>query len=123
MCLRTNERAGHRCGYVRVPKEHPLFEKSYNDCDLDVHGGLTFSDYAHQEGMEEGYYLGFDCGHWGDATDYSIMQEQFKAIYQEMDKRSQELFPKFDSYRETLWTTGMVAEETERLADQLTEAK
>ena len=38
-------------GYVFIPKEHPLHGVDYNEVynmypDLEVHGGLTFSDYA-----------------------------------------------------------------------------
>lgn len=35
---------GHWCGYVGVPKGHPAYGKGYDDVDVQVHGGLTFSD-------------------------------------------------------------------------------
>jgi len=31
------------CGYVGVPPSHPVYQKEYNDIDVAVHGGLTFS--------------------------------------------------------------------------------
>jgi hypothetical protein len=30
-CVVTFQRMGHRCGYVGVPKEHPLYGKDYSD--------------------------------------------------------------------------------------------
>lgn len=63
-------------GYVILPDDHELVDKFYGDFeedyDLEVHGGITFSDYLSQimdlENMdlEEGYVLGFDCNHAGD---------------------------------------------------------
>lgn len=56
---------GVPCGYVGVPKEHPLFGKCCGEepDDLSVHGGVTFC------GSIEGFdlwFLGFDTAHYGD---------------------------------------------------------
>jgi len=40
------------CGYVGVPPSHPMYQKEYNDIDVVVHGGLTFS---HMGGFKEIY--------------------------------------------------------------------
>jgi len=40
------------CGYVGVPPSHPMYQKEYNDIDVVVHGGLTFS---HLGGFREIY--------------------------------------------------------------------
>lgn len=63
-------------GYVILPDDHELVDKFYGDFEkeyeLEVHGGITFSDYLSRimdlENMdlEEGYVLGFDCNHVGD---------------------------------------------------------
>jgi len=38
-------RCGYANGYVAVPPEHPLHGVNYNDVeDIDIHGGLTFSE-------------------------------------------------------------------------------
>lgn len=74
-CLITRtEETGHLCGYVGVPKSHPLFEKDFYQPDVSVHGGLTYS--AHCQGhichvVEEGeddniWWFGFDAMHGGD---------------------------------------------------------
>jgi hypothetical protein len=64
---------GHRCGYVCVTKDHPWYGK--DDVDLDVHGGLTYSD------MRDGdWWFGYDCAHLGDAPDPDLMSDVYKAI-------------------------------------------
>lgn len=59
------------CGYVRVPKGHPAYAQDYDNIDVDVHGGLTYSanDFPIDDGelIEEGFWwIGFDCAHGGD---------------------------------------------------------
>ena len=60
--IRRNPQLLHLCGYVSVPKSHPAYGKPYDEPDLKVHGGLTYSD-DHADGF---WYFGFDCGHAGD---------------------------------------------------------
>ena len=44
----------------------------YDEIPVDVHGGLTFSNYAKELSWDEipdgdtGYVVGFDTGHYGD---------------------------------------------------------
>lgn len=49
------------CGYVDVPATHPMHGKHYDDVDVDVHGGLTYSE---KEG--DVWRFGFDTAHFGD---------------------------------------------------------
>ena len=80
-----------RCGYVGLPKGHKYVGKHYDELDLDVHGGLTFSEHNHRlkkEGYE--YYLGFDCAHFDDGADLKYMKENGATldemmIYRHMD--------------------------------------
>lgn len=93
-CLLRRNRSGILCGYVGVTEGHPLFSVEYSQCPkscgeeycshtpestLDVHGGLTYSDFCVDEGKEHGichipsagepervYWFGFDCNHSGD---------------------------------------------------------
>lgn len=77
-CLAVrNPRCGHWCGYVGVAEGHPYFGKSYFDCDVEVHGGLSFAAFCRPEENLEGsvchvpepgepdhvWWLGFDCAH------------------------------------------------------------
>lgn len=86
--------SGHWCGYVGVPPGHPLHGKDYNDCyddcpDLDVHGGLTYSNKCRGDDEatsvchvpEPGrphdvWWLGFDCAHLGDLSPGRSMRER-----------------------------------------------
>ncbi len=62
------------CGYVLIPENHTLYEKDYNyvqdNFDIDVHGGLTFSDrmkfYDFMRCLDNKYFIGFDCNHYKD---------------------------------------------------------
>lgn len=94
-CLIVRNGGGALCGYVGVAEGHPFFGVEYNGCAgkscgesycdhapdhaVEVHGGLTFSGFC-QEGEhgichvpapgepERVWWLGFDCGHFFDAS-------------------------------------------------------
>jgi hypothetical protein len=62
-------------GYVLIPKNHPLHGKQYDEIDVSVHGGLTFSELVDAEMIEmfelekedEGKWcVGFDTCHFSD---------------------------------------------------------
>lgn len=66
--------SGYRCGYVRLPKGHPWHGNvsCFNDHDLQVHGGITFNapdEPCAKGGADDGFWIGFDCAHAGDAPD------------------------------------------------------
>ena len=64
---------GWLCGYVSVPEGHNYSGMSYDDVDVQVHGGLTFgsNNFPDRDDNEKGYYwFGFDCGHAGDLMPY-----------------------------------------------------
>lgn len=85
-------RQSHRCGYVRVPKTHIAYGKSYEDLPIDVHGGLTFGD-VHSINKRFQWF-GFDCAHLGDRIgECAITGEHF-------------------------WTLEETWEETNRMAEQ-----
>ena len=116
--------ASHRCGYVRVPPGHPTHGQDRDDVGVDIHGGLTFAQIEpceeHEDG--QGYWLGFDCAHLGDANydpDALIKKLETREarvslqIHRDMDLR----FGRDRS--EHYWTQPEVERETERLAEQL----
>lgn len=68
---------GALCGYVGVPKHHPWHGKDYDDCEVEVHWGLTYAGkcagkICHKEetdgkiANQDVWWLGFDCAHSGD---------------------------------------------------------
>lgn len=80
-CLIVRGPSGALCGYVGVGQSHPHFEQHYNEVNVEVHGGLTFSDHCCPNPGDEGrgichvveagdddnvWWLGFDCAHSGD---------------------------------------------------------
>jgi len=81
-CLIVRNPLGALCGYVGVDKKHPFYGKHYNDVDVSVHWGLTFSDscgtwkddgqgICHIPDKNEPHHvwwLGFDCLHSGDTS-------------------------------------------------------
>jgi hypothetical protein len=70
---------GCRCGYVGVSKDHPLYEKHYNDLSdpyPDVHGGLTFSEGISDYPVESDlWWFGYDCNHLWDAPSTQYLEE------------------------------------------------
>ena len=94
LCLIIRNRAGALCGYVGVPKGHPAYTKHYDELDISVHGGLTFSDEGMDESHEETLYykprfhndkrlwwIGFDCAHYQDycpATHATMYKSYFE---------------------------------------------
>ncbi len=94
-CLAVRSHMGNWCGYVGVKEPHPLFNKPYQDTydhDLNVHGGLTFSDSCdlgsdESEGIchvpgpgdtDRVWWFGFDCAHAWDVA--PGMVEAFKNV-------------------------------------------
>ncbi len=68
----------HYCGYVGIPKSHPLYRKMNdfggNAYDVDdniiddvyAHGGITFTGHMKEWGRDY-FFIGFDCAHVTDA--------------------------------------------------------
>ena len=82
------------CGYVLIGKTHPYWAQE--GIDLDVHGGVTYTD---------GIKVGFDCAHAGD-----LMPARHKYVGMGMHPRDTN-----SVYRN--WA--FVTEELNRLAAQL----
>lgn len=86
-----------RCAYVVVPKENKLYEREYNELSLDVHGGVTFSEYGDVfSGRTDGelktlkdddWVLGIDFAHGGDSMDIwdlDAVEEELKHFIDEV---------------------------------------
>lgn len=72
---------GHLCGYVQIPKKHPLFEKiDKTEETIEAHGGLTFNRRGKPQALTDNededrtdeHWIGFDCAHSGDLTPLSV---------------------------------------------------
>ena len=60
---------GYRCGYVLVPHYHDVYEKRYEDINVQCHGGLTYSSHILMGTQYPSWWIGFDCAYAGDIVD------------------------------------------------------
>lgn len=116
------ESTGSLCGYIGISKGHPLFDKSYDDAEVTVHGGLTFSDRcqpSHDESRgichidpsnDNVWWFGFDCAHF---MDYNPAMEALLKTFADRPQRPP-CMPK-DIYRNIAYVTS----EVQSLAQQL----
>jgi hypothetical protein len=106
-CLAAINKMGIPVGYVGVSESHPDYAKTYHEIEgeIEVHGGLTFSEMWPDE--KDGlWYFGFDCGHAWD-IDMSIRDY--------IENRNTPRGPIFASNKNIEY----VQQECERLAEQL----
>lgn len=109
-CTRTID-MGHRCGYVALPKGHPLFGKDWDACydvapELNVDGGITFAN-----GTDDTWILGWDAAHCWHRPDPSIMSDNCRAIRERIGSFHDEFAVMVDA--------DMAEQETRRFARQL----
>jgi hypothetical protein len=100
-------------GYVAVPKDNKNYKVDYMDLDVEVHGGVTFSDYELYELIEDGDWLfGFDCLHSGDGRNPKLVEKY--------DLKMDNFFFDIPDYPGDTWKDEKyVKEECEKLAKQL----
>lgn len=134
-CLIQRNRWGVWCGYVGVPKGHPVYGKGYDDPkveDISVHGGLTYSAecsghicHVTEDADDKVHWFGFDCGHAGDYNPGMIENDKLVRKFMKEEGRS-DLLSSLDVsvdlarmfhgvYRDQAYAT----EETKQLAVQL----
>ena len=80
-------------GYAVIPEGHKFHGKHYDEIDVNVHGGLTFSSAADELDWPEitdehkgGWVVGFDCAHYGD-TPETCPEEYVKAEVESLIKQ------------------------------------
>ena len=65
----------HPTAYVEVPKSHKYFMSMYDNIDINVHGGLTYSEdflYISKEQKLKGWFIGWDYAHFDDFIGYEL---------------------------------------------------
>jgi|SRR3990172_582701 len=109
-CLAVRGPGGNWCGYVGVAEGHPYHGVEYSGCSLqakcgesycehgpgnhlEVHGGITYSDFCAEEkenGIchlpapgepEKVWWFGFDCAHAGDLSPSYQPDYKFGSVY------------------------------------------
>ena len=86
-------------GYVIVPKGHKAHGIEYDELEIDVHGGLTYSQEITEHQLEMfpsldesdigGWIVGFDTAHFNDnPTNCSIeyVQNQTEKLKEQLEK-------------------------------------
>ena len=83
-------------GYVLIPEGHPLHGEFYDDIDVDVHCGLTFSKLVDERMIKEWHLEEKDKGKWCVGFDTAHARDN--------------LF---------VWSKEAVQKETDRLMEQI----
>ena len=96
----------HPTAYIEIPKENKLYRKSYDEiykigCDIDVHGGLTYSDNELMGVKSENWFIGWDYAHCGDYCGYEEYMPESIRTYGKK------------------WTTEEIIEECKNAIDQI----
>lgn len=61
-------------GIIGLPEDHPYYNVDYEAIPIDCHGGLTYGSNNHNtvtELRDNGYFIGWDYGHYGDYMSFS----------------------------------------------------
>lgn len=97
--------------YIKIPENHPYYKKHYNEIDINVHWGLTYSREYLEIGeipTLDGWFIGWDYAHAGDYVGW----------YEE------EVYKQFSLHKDTKkWTTEEIKEDVERVCYQLSKVK
>lgn len=98
----------HPTAYIEIPKEDKLYGKSYDEiyrigCDIDVNGGLTYSDNELMGISSDNWFIGWDYAHCGDYCGYEETMPESIRTYGKK------------------WTTKEIIEECKNVIDQIIE--
>lgn len=126
-CLMSRGPSGHWCGYAAVAPTHPSHGKSYDDQNIEIHGGLTYGNkcaghicHVPKPGEPaDVWWFGFDCAHSGD---YSPSLGNWRSNRGEPSydhERAVALHAASWSAADVYRTVDYVRAETNRLAEQL----
>ena len=120
-CAIVGRKMGHRCGYIGLPKEHKYYGKDYNDIDVDIHGGWTYSNNSNDYPVESNglWWIGFDCAHWDDGKDFELIKV-LASIEEYTHLKTMELMFPSDG---TVRTIDFVEHELRNAVEQLKELK
>ena len=92
-CVLRMPNIGYLNGYVSIPNNHPLFEKDYDEIDIDIYGGLTFSGKNltsyYKELIDsvvkfETWWIGFDTVHNYVHRDMNYVIEETKKMAEQL---------------------------------------
>lgn len=71
----------HPCAYIITKMNDGYYKQQYWTLNLDVHGGLTYSDYGlHTIVEKDKWVIGWDYGHYGDYKPYNETGKKWTTI-------------------------------------------
>ena len=94
----------HPTAYIKIPENSKYYCKNMGEIDLDVHGGVTYTDnhlYISESQKIEGWFIGWDYAHYGDYAGY------------------EEIFPQDLRTAGKKWTTQEIYEEVKDACYQI----
>ena len=102
----------HPTAYIEIPEGNKLYGKDYNEIydmeyDIDVHGGLTYSDDKLMGVKSKSCFIGWDYAHAFDYMGY----------YEDFNKRG--IYTRTDLNGLKKWTTEEIIKECEHAIDQI----
>lgn len=104
---------GHLCGYIEIIEDHPWHGLIDNyDLDVEIHGGITFSNYC----FEGHFWIGFDCGHSFDIIPSMIALK--KKIREDMLEKYPWIPTKIPIFQESYKNIDFCIQECKSLAEQ-----
>lgn len=108
--------AGYRCGYV-LSKRGDLQRDNYKTADIlfpGIHGGITYIKkvLTHTGEKFDTNVFGFDCGHYLDGFDTSLIRPDWVEFIEEISPMNEGLH---------IWVTEEVEEECKKLIDLMEE--
>lgn len=62
----------HPTAYIEIPKNHCFYGKSWNEININVHGGVTYAR-DHLLDIKNSWFIGWDYAHCDDYTGYEEM--------------------------------------------------
>lgn len=128
LCIAHRNPVGAWCGYVGLPKGHPLHGKHYSDIEgVEAHGGLTYTrkcegPICHTPAPGESddvWWIGFDCCHCYDLAPAFFSMNRLFAELQSQLTAAPPL--KFMGHAVIYRDLAYVRAETEALAAQCAE--
>ena len=116
---------GHRCGYVGIAPDKPFYNTNYDNILVHCHGGLTFGDQDSRwdkiAGVENYYWIGFDCAHYCDGIDLNAVKEYFGEETADIVKSTTFLFPEKLTYKPV--SNEECCEDCKNIIDELLESE
>lgn len=105
---------GYLCGYIFVPKDNPNFGILYEDIEMDVHCGLSYSRM-----QDDGYWIGFDCAHSGDLVPSNVVLKKLFHV----DYLIPEGFENHHLFNPTYKNMNFCIQECKSMAEQIRKAE